>query len=740
MRWWNRPLRVLQFNLEDPYGFYAYRVDEDLLLEAASRIHANVLVVFARDAWGRVFYDGSKLYPRHPNSRLDLSRLVEKAGEKGIRVIIMTAHTANRYVYRLHPSWAQRTRDGEVVVLEHYPSRERISDPHWPLVCINSPALEEYLAPETEEALRATGADGVLLDSFRYMPDPEKACYCKYCRTRFKNETGFELPSGEDDDEEAYRVAWEWRENVVVDAIRKLWRAAKLARRDALFMYNSHPAGWSGRGNVIVEKARSLLDAVFAEASEADTNAPGMLTLASKLTRGLLGDSSKPVFVSRNLFYLLRTSQSPPPIHVKQGIREIVAAGGQPWVLVFSSQFFEDPRALEPASEVYGELERIEDYLDTSNPVRYVAIAFSTETIEKKYRENPEYYVGEFSGFAYMFSHMHMPWSILSLKDIGEHDVWSRYKIIVAPNAAVISDECIRGLYNFVESGGYLIASHEFGSMKPDYTYTHTLALKDVLGVEYEGVFRFGYAYAHLDNELWNGLPEAVPFGDQSIRFEYERVEWRLGEFTRIRPIDTSVLAWVRLGRSHYGYEYTLGRSTPAPDSVLDVAAIAYSRTSGVGGGMLYYAMRLGLHYTRLGHPDYLELLRRPLERYLPQPPILVDAPDTIQSEFYHVGEGVAVHLVNNTYNQRILHAPSGPSKQSTPGFSPTYSVHPARTVIPVRNVSIKVSRELIGTDRIGAREVVSGEELEIGEEAGYLVVKIGEIGEYSLVYIYPKG
>jgi len=739
--WWNKPLRVIQFNLEDPYGFYAYRVNDDLLLNLASKLHANMIVVFARDAWGRVFYDGSKLYPRHPNSNLDVSHLVEKGKSKGIHVVVMSAHTANRFIYRLHPSWAQRTKEGEVVVLEHYPTKMKIKDPHWPLICINSPAMDEYFIPEVEESLKATGADGVLLDSFRYMPDPERACYCKHCQAKFKRDTGFDLPMDDSADEEAYRLAWEWRENSVVNALRKLWRASKQAGNEIMFFFNSHPAGWSGRGNVIVEKSRSVLDAVFAEASEADTNAPGMLTLATKLTRGLLGDDTKPVFVSRNLFYLLRTTQSPPPVHVRQGIREIVAAGGQPWVLLFSSQLFEDPRALEAVEQVYGELDKAGEYLDTTKPVSHIAVAFSTETHEKAYRESPEFYVGEVSGFTYMLSSLHIPWDIVSLKDIDKHEVWSRYKTIILPNTTVISDNCIRGLTNFAYNGGYIIASHELGVMKPDYTYTHTLALKDLMGIEFEGIFRFGYAFVHLkeSNGIWKGLPQAIPFGDQSIRFEYERVEARLGEFVRIRPINTEVLAWTRLGRSHYGYEYTLGRSTPAPDSVLSVASIIHKKIGEVGGGIIYYGMRLGLHYSRLGHPDYRELFRRPLERYAGEPPIRVEAPETIQAEYYHVGEGITVHLVNHTYNQRILHAPTGPSKQSTPGFSPTYTVHPARTIIPVRNVTIRISKQLLGDVEVRAMDVIREEEFDVTYEKNHIIVRVPTIDEYRLVNITPK-
>ena len=140
-----------------------------------------------------------------------------------------------------------------------------------------------------------------------------------------------------------------------------------------------------------------------------------------------------------------------------------------------------------------------------------------------------------------------------------------------------------------------------------------------------------------------------------------------------------------------------------------------------------------------MGHPDYLELFRRPLEKYMAPPPIKVEAPDTVQSEFYHVGEGVSVHLVNHTYNQRILHAPTGPSKQSTPGFSPTYMVHPARTVIPVENVEITVSEELLGTLDIQAVDVLSGEQLSIARDGNKARIKVPVLQEYRLIHIRPR-
>jgi len=737
--WWDgRFLRVLQFNIEDPYGFYAERITADDVVGLAERVHANVIVVFARDAWGRVFYGGSRLYPRHPRSRLDVGELVEKARGRGIRVVVMAAHTANRYLFRLHPDWAQRNREGEVIVLEHYPRAERVRDPHWPLICPNSPALELYFVPEVEEAVSLTGANGLLLDSFRYLPDPPKACFCRFCRVKFRREYGYELPEEVDVESEAFRESWEWRYRVTVRALRQMRDAVKRANPEALFFYNSHPAGWAGRGNIVVSRARHLLDAVFAEASEADVRGPGLLTIVTKLSRALLGDG-KPVFVSRNLFYDLRPVQSPPPATVKQGVWEIVAAGGYPMATIFSSQYFEDPRSLDALAEAYEVLERIEDYLVGAEPVRYIGVLFDADTHDKFYWHRPDYYVGEVEGFAFMAMHRRVPWEFLSTQDLASGAA-HRYPVLVAASTSVLGEDEEEALAQYVLGGGVLAATHEFGVMRPDYTYREALALQDMAGVAYEGTLWIGYSYLDLEEPpgfegLWEGLPQAIPMGDHSAAFARERVEPKLGEVVRARPQGATVIAWARMGRSAYGYEYTLGRSTPAPDSRLNLAGASFARAG--EGAILYYAVRLGAHYSRLGHPDYAELFFRPLSRLAPPPPAWADAPETVQAEAYRRGDTVIFHLVNHTYNQRILGASAGPSKQSPPPFDPTYRVHPIKEVVPVEGV--RVNARVPDPAMYRARALISDSSLEVSVAGGVVQARLPRLADYEVIVLEPR-
>jgi len=731
--------RAIQFNIEDPYGFYADKITAKLLVEVALRTHANTLIVFARDPWGRVFYEGSNIYPKHPNAALDLRELRKLTRENRLRLIIMTDHTANRYVYRKHPEYAQRNKDGEVIVLEHLPTAEKVVDPHWPQICLNSPALEEYLIPEAEEATRLVSPDGVLLDSFRYLPDPPKACYCRYCKTRFREENNVELPDVEDEEDPTFRLAWEWRHKVTIESMKKIREAIKKAKPDTLFLYNSHPVGWAGRGNIIVEKTRDILDGVFAEASEFDIIDYAYIVMATKLSKALV-NNEKAVLVSRNLFYIFRTVQSATKLAVKQGIRSIVAAGGYPIATIFSSQFFEDPRALDYLAEVYEEIECLEDLLTGLEPVKHAAILFDSETHDKYFWRKPAIYLAELEGLTQILMSRNLPIEFITMKDVKKV---KDYNILIAPTTAVLGDEEEEILKNYVEGGGVLLATGEFGIMRPDYTYRHALALEKYLGITLEGFLNTGYIYLQLDvtptiyDDYWSGLPKSVILGDQSLRFRIERTEKELGDLVRVRPINAKVLSLVKTTKAPYGYEYTLGRSTPPPDSNLENAAgIVLAH---LGSGLaLYYAGRIGAHYSRLGHPDYAELILRPLTKHTSRPPVIVEGPETLQTEYYRKNDRIVIHIVNHTYNQRILTAPTGPSKQALPTFIPPYSVHPPRTLIPIHDIIIKARVE--DTQKTyRAYEAVSRQELETVLKRNYVEARLKNLEEYALVVIEPR-
>ena len=596
--------------------------------------------------------------------------LLKLAHEKGMKVALMIGHTADQYYYLKHTEWAQRTKDGEPVYLEHVPAEEKKVVPDWPQLCINSPFID-VIKEEIREAL-ALGADMVFLDSFRFQPDISKACFCKYCREKFKRDTGLDMITEPDWTDSRWRVQWEWRYDTVVERLLELKEVAGTTP----LMYNSHPAGWSGRMNRVAERARSALDFIFAEASEADHQPPGFISEMVKLTRSL---SKKPVAASRNYFHMYRTTAPTTGLVLRQGLRESMIAGGNLWILFFGNEFYHNGVRIPAVKEVFQEHRKIEEYLE-AEPYRSIGILFSTSTMDHYGREHPYGYVDEVRGFYYALMHEHLPVQFVS--ELDHHEL-SDYSLIILPNAVCLSKEFMKDLRSYVHSGGRVISTF-LTSAWPDCVKFNSFSLSDLFGAHLKGLLRSPWTYIEVP-EL--GVEEPTVMGDMSYDFRYRRTEPRMGWQTMVES-DGRTYGRIGVISQWSGPEYTLGRSPPPLGAFLDLP-FAVENEYGEGRS-LYLTGQVGRHYWRTGLPVFRRVIKSSVDRLGIDVPLKVEAPETVQVEYYKQGERWIVHLLNHSYNQRIISTSIGKIRQSLPAFSSTGTVHPIREIIPT-TVRIKL-------------------------------------------------
>ncbi len=736
--WYQKPTRVLQFNIEDRYGSSIEDLTGTELARLAHDLGANVLVIFARDGWGRVFYRGGEVGPEHSKMVGDIVRDAVKEGRKlGVKVVAMVAHTANRWLYRKHAEWAQINARGETILLEHVPYHEEGYEPEWPQMCLNSP-FKDFIRKEVLEALEL-GVDGIFLDSFRYQPDYERSCYCEWCRRRFKEEHGYEMPEKPDWRDSRWRELWDWRYRVVVERLKELHALVKSRKPDALFMYNSHPGGWAGRTNRVVEEGRDYLDAVFAECSEADHQPPGFITEMVKLTKAMLG-GGKTVWASRNYFHLYRTVVPSTPLNIRQGLRETIIAGGSPWALIFSNSYAQDRTALNAIKEVFEEHKRIEEYLDGAEPIPYAAIVVSNITRDHYGRDRPEHYVDEVRGFYYALKHEHVPVDFIAGRDLTSEHL-RKYSVVILANTVCLPDNALEALNEYVRGGGGLIATYLTSTCGDGCVERYEFGLADVLNARLRGILKLPWTYVTPLNQkhpLLKGVHQApILVGDMSYDFTRERVALHMGWHAMVRS-DAEVVARVALPASEWGFEYTLGRSPPAIAGSTELPAIT---TSAHGEGRsTYYTWQLGRHYWRVGLPTYRRLIVNAV-KYVARDdaPVRVEAPETINTEYFRQGDRVIIHLLNHTYNQRIQAIGVGKTKQPIPGYSTSAAVHPPREVIPVTNITVKV--RVSDPSRFVARAPLrNGATLESRSEGEWLVVNVDGLREYEVVIVEPKG
>ena len=732
-RWYGKTVRVLQFNIEDEDGAYVPWIEGRSVVGLAEEIHANVIVIFARDAWGRAFYD-SEIAPKHAKlgGRDFLKEVLESARDRGIRVVVMVAHTTNPYLYSRNPRWAQINVHGKLITMDTDPKRVRRKRPHWPLMCLNGPFLE-YSEKEVEEVLER-GVDGVFLDSFRYQPDYEYSCYCDNCSRIFREENGYDIPRAEDWDWEFYRRTFLWRYTVNVRAIRRLKERVMRVRPNVPLIYNSHPGGWGGRFNMVVELARDYIDVVYAECSEADFQPPGFIAEMVRLTKAMNG--GKPVWASRNSFHTVLTTASTTPVAVRQGLREAVIAGGSPLALVFSSAFVQDRRSLKAVADVYRELELLEEYLEDLEPIGYAAIVFSNSTVSFFGRRSPELVIDEVRGFYYSLLWSHVPVTYISDSYLKQGDL-KRFNVIVLPNTACMSREAVKRIEDYVRDGGGVIATFLTSKMDESGNVLEEFSLSEILGVEYTGLLEFPWSYVRIveDHALVRGFPRGslVLWGDFDRDFIDRRVPPMLAWHARVAAREgTRVVARIVAPAAEYGNEYNNGRSPPIAGASLDSPAI----TVGEDSRTAYFSGQLGRLAWLSGLPDYLNLAANSVVWAGGRPPIWGSPPESYELSAFRQDGRLVIHLLNYTYNQRIL-AASIVSLSEKPQFGSAKPLHPAREAIPLRDLKVFVDAERLGMgEPVRAYSPLTGTQFRIVKEGGVNAILVPLLKEYELLVV----
>jgi hypothetical protein len=717
--------RVLQFNFEDRDLIYLDKIKGADIVKLAIDIHSDTIVIFARDAWGRAYYDSEVARKTSRLRNRDLLReVIDEARKHGIRVIAMIGHTTHPELYSKHPEWAQRNIEGLVIHMDTNPRSEANAELRWPLMCLNSPFLD-VVVRELEEVLNH-GVDGVLLDSFRYMPDLERACYCGFCRKAHREDLGRDLPESEQWDTKAYRETFRWRYNVNVKAIEKLYRALKSKNPKAVLAYNSHPAGWKGRANTVVELARNSLDIIYAEASEVDYQPPGFLAEMVKLSTALSG--GKPVWSTRNAFHTALTTTSTTPVAIRQGIREIFAAGGSPVVLVFSSTYMQSRYFINPVREAFREIEKLEEYMDGVSRLRYAAVVYSNRSRDWAGRSDPRHVTDEVRGFYYALAYNGIPVDFVTDHQLDD-GLLSDYRVLILPYTASLSSRGVENIKRYSANHG-IVATYLTSIMNEDGDILEDFQLSEEIGVSYRGLVKYPWSYIAInrDHPITRDVPdEIILWGDFDRIFRERRTPPSIAWHARVEPHgEARVLGFIGEPASDYGFEYENGRSPPLLGSLTRDPALIVKEPRAV-----YFTGQVGRLYWRLGLPHHEQLILNSILWSGGDPPIRGYSEGLFLLEPYKRNGQIIVHLLNLTCDRRVI--ARGNIDDQTAWHSTVETVMPPRRVIP-----IEVEIEIKELEPLKAWSPLTGRKLSIEKRNNSTIIRTG-LGEYELIVLETK-
>ena len=674
MKWWEKPVRMMRLD----YGPDLQRMrDCDLDQLARSKKeewHINCEWVIGTPGvapgLGHQTTFNTPLFSKYPAlGNWDLIRsYLPYARKYGIHVLAYL--NLHWYAYDFgeeKASWQQRIEDGRTrgEIAPLYGSGTTF--------CVNTP-WKEWAYDLIREAMK-TGIEGVFLDGPGLFPG---CCYCDACKEKFRERTGHALPSFEDWADELWKEFIFFREDSMADFLQGAQEAMHEINPEGVIFLNAgswHGGGWRVARNM--EKVGAYqnfngAESFFHPGPSAQFPIPWTIT-----AKHLMAGGKPASHHTLGPWHYIPL----PEIEERLSIAQTVANGANPWFAVFDYALDHSrEEAIRPVKELNSFLEKNEEYYTSTESAAKVAVLYSTQSsVFYLSREEGIYTVGgsgeeqnlvadirkahiatmkkrkqlcdemqnrDFWGACYLLTRGHIPYDVILDNQLTDQAL-ARYKVLVLPNSACLTDKQVLAIKRFVSRGGGLVADFETGR------YDAT------------GRLRADHPMANLFGiSIVEGAMEPVPFEEYvKVKAQHEVTKSFGNQQLLARPLyclkvqpqagnekdaEKASLATPLVFMNSTGSFYSvLKGESPYPAIIV--------REYGEGR-VVYFPHLLSDMYTRYKIQEHEKLyINSILWAYKDMQPIEVIGPPTVELEVRKQvypdkgGERFLVHLINNT-------------------------------------------------------------------------------------------
>lgn len=695
--WWKQPNRVLLINLregDEP------KINASDFIDDVQRYGATA---FCINGGGIVAFYQTRIAGQRMSNGLQgrdlLSEIIPLAHARGIRVLArIDPSCAPKELAVQHPEWFSRDADGNFrEVSGHY------------VTCPNADYYHQRMVEVVTEMLTRYDADGIWNNQGKFAAWDTDTCYCDTCKSKFRGESGNDIPSAENWDNPVWREFNEWRYRCIAAWVQRMHSAIHAAKDDAVFiaavqlaesLETIRPGGWD------IDYWLPYQDVLAFECQRRNT-APWWPGIQAKYLCGIAPE--KPRWMTVSYFYPWWRLYAAPEEENRPWIAQQFANGVSSWLHIngAASPLF-DRRGLAPMQSVFQRLERWEKYFEDARSNARVAIVYSRFTQDNYGRDDPyKRYVDAVRGYYCALLEAHIPFDVLSDKFLGSEGL-KQYRVLVLPNTACLSDAAVATIKAFAKAGGTVVASfesglyNEFGEPRP------TPAFADLFGGAYAGKrTNLKSSYAHLsrrDDPLLKdiGDTDLVPNDGDLVEFVPE--EKSVVPLTLVLPVTVSSDATISIP------EYSaISGTTAIPVAVY----AAYEK----GRGILFCNQMDSLFY-RYGFADLGRILANAVDFALGDSKHLeVTAPDYVDVTSMAQAKRRLVHLINFPL-----------SKPLNTGWR-----HPGRNLIPVTGITVRIrleEGERIAQVRLASSEAI----LAHRAEGNWVAVAVPVLDDHEIV------
>jgi len=323
------------------------------------------------------------------------------------------------------------------------------------------------------------------------------------------------------------------------------------------------------------------------------------------------------------------------PQEAQMWMNETVASGMVPWYHFIGGEtgLGEDRRWHEPGREYFNWLAKHEKHFFNKQPIANLGVVMGQRTqlfYKTPYKGSAQQYI---DGIYYALLEGRFLFEFVHEDDLGAENL-RKYKALILPNTALLSDEQCAQLKAYVSAGGSLLATFETSMYTERNQRRNDFGLADVLGItkngEVIGTIGNGY-YARIERQhpILNGFTDT---------------NWIPGAEYRI-PVKSSVnqVLTVVPGYPAYPPELSYPPQSHTTEPAVVIRENGKSRT-------VYLPGDVERTMWKSGHTDLTRLLQNSIRWLLDgDAPVTVEGHGAIESFAWETEAGFAVHVLNYT-------------------------------------------------------------------------------------------
>jgi hypothetical protein len=607
-----------------------------------------------------------------PGDREALAKLVKECHDRGMKVSLGLPPFPSVALVKAHPDWrVHPDANGSVLKLE--PRDDNLGT----RAGCNVGPWGDYLIDVCDELIRDYDLDGYSFDGNYHPP----ICYCPACRKAYRDAAGFEIPAKINLDDLAYRKYLDWRGRKLEDHYRRTQARIKSAKPDAVLMSWTTNAGRYGHlltsPRVMTARTNRLFDLPMQEwwLDESNQGASVAPAFGAAYLRGLVGggpSGSEPYLMSRGSPY----SGDGFPRHERMTRSLLVLTQG-----ALAPQSLGWTGGAGAAGEVFDAIRARERWTIGARPMPWAAMLVSEATRQfVAHKDIAGRFLPHVFGTFRATLEEHRPLDLIADMDVMREGL-ARYRVLILPNAAALSDSQAEAIRGFVRDGGGLVATCETSLYDELGTPRRDFALADLFGVSFLAKGQASADRPELDANFARALDESY----WARRAGAGTLAWVDHDLTR----DPKLAALVP-NRSATFRGPTVGVTEPAdpaevvarflPEGASSKSTPAVIARRVGRGRVVYFASGVDAALWSYAYPYQRRLFDRAVSWVASAPfPIRVEAPMLVQATFFEQRDADGRRAVIHLFNEVDTAAHHGKPGEDVPLREETIPIHGIR-------------------------------------------------------------